>query len=168
MPNEKLYKNFVADMVECARENETAMSHMDQEEQSKYMLDQVRHHDAFFALIPNEEAIGGRSLYVITGQDVLEGAGFDLAVVEQVGNPVQPRPRRLNRPMRVGAFFVGSYREARYLDISFGDSASSKKLRKWQEKDGGPEAIRNMRQASTPAGRAYIRANTRHFSAEYH
>lgn len=163
-----VYENFVANMIEHAREQEVAMSLMDQVRQSKHMLDQVRHHDAFLALIPNDGAVGGHSLYVITGQDVLEGAGFNLAVVEQVGNPVQPRPRRLNRPLRVGAFLVGSYREARYLDISLGDSASSKKMRKWQERDGGPEAIRNMRQAITPAGRAYIRANPHLFRAEYH
>ena len=167
MANDNMYQKFVADMIERARENEAAMTPMDQEQQSKYMLDQVRHHDACLALIPTDEAVGGHSLCVITGQDVLEGAGFNLAVVEQVSNPVRPRPRRLNRPLRVGAFFVGSYREARYLDISFGDSAYAKKMRKWQEEDGGPEAVRNMRQATTPAGRAYICANPHLFQTEY-
>jgi hypothetical protein len=161
-------EDFTLDMIEKARENEVALSALGPAQQVKFINSKIRHNDAVFAIVPSDDAPHQGALYVITGAPVLDGSGFDLKVVETDGSSKNEKPVVLQRTLRLTAFFVASYMDARFLDIAFGDSAASRHHRREQQNDGGKQAVENMRQAATPYGRAYIAANPQHVRSVVH
>ncbi|MBY0257454.1 hypothetical protein [Methylobacterium sp.] len=118
-------EDFTLDMIEKARENEVALSALGPAQQVKFINSKIRHNDAVFAIVPSDDAPHQGALYVITGAPVLDGSGFDLKVVETDGSSKNEKPVVLQRTLRLTAFFVASYMDARFLDIAFGDSAAS-------------------------------------------
>ncbi|WP_267358615.1 MULTISPECIES: hypothetical protein [unclassified Methylobacterium] len=147
------------EVLGVGRRHDAAMEGMSYEDQVEYMGQVVRESDAILAVFPQPGAVLGHGLLVVKGADVLRGAGVDLAVVESRGRHPAMRHRRLGRDVCIQAFIVSSYDEACRLDISWGDSRSSVGHRATNRKDGGEQAIQNMRMSCTPGGRAWLAAN---------
>lgn len=168
VPMANKIQDFTLVMIEKAHENEVALSAMGPARQVEFINRKIRHSDAVFAIVPSDDAPHQGALYVITGAPVLAGSGFDLKVVETDGSSANEKPVVLKRTLRLTAFFVASYMDARFLDIAFGDSAASRHHRKEQQNDGGKQAVENMRQAATPYGRAYLAANPQSVRSVFH
>lgn len=148
-----------ADMTAVGVEHDMAMNGMSTAQQAVYMGQVIKGADAVFAVFNISVGPLNKGLLVIKGADVLAGAGVKLKVVECRGKHPALRSRRLNRTPKVEAFLCNTYEEAIHMDFAWGDSIGSVRARRWNRKDGGEQAVSNMREAVTPDGRNWLAAN---------
>lgn len=153
------FVDFAARMLQQARGHEVAMVGLSPEQQVKFIQSKIRHSDVTFAVFSSIASPIGHALYVIRGANILAGSGFNLEKLEEIGKVQNLRPVTLQRELRLTAFLVRTYMEARFLDIAYGDSAGCRLHRKNQQRDGGRQAVENMQQAATPYGRAFAEKN---------
>lgn len=166
MAHSQAYIEFVRDMVEAGQEHDLVMRHLSSTaDQAHYMGLHVNMADAAFAVFPSLNGPEGWGLYAFRGSNVLVGMGVDLYDIAHPGPKPVLRKRRLGRPVDITAFSVPSFLDARFLDVCWGDSRDVVRIRKAQKRDGGEQAISNMRESITPKGRAWLAKHSPHIDA---
>jgi len=160
--------DFTADMLQVGVEHDLVMKGMSTYDQVDYMGKVVKAADALLVVFNAPQGPLQKGLYVAKGAAVLKGSGFDLGIAEIRGNPPGIRTRRLNRPLVIEAFVVDTYMQATFMDYAWGDANHSVRIRRWNKKDGGEQAVQSIRMAVTPAGRAFLAANKHLWDSRFH